>query len=137
MASTAFSKEWMEKFMEEWNNDAELTGPLAAINFNSIICYGFKENSTPTGFIAVEQGRAVRAGTFEELNGAAYNWDLRASPERWQKWFDTGMTMSRMGSSYMTGKIKFAKGDYTSMIGNPRMAGPFIKSFVTMGKVKV
>lgn len=133
-----FEREWMQNFMIAWNEDNELTVPLESINFNSVIAYGFKDAASPLGFIVVEKGKVIRSGTFEELGpDTPLNWDLRASPERWQKWFDSGMTMSRMASSYMTGKIKFAKGDYTSMISNPKMAGPFIKSFVTMGKVSV
>jgi hypothetical protein len=32
--------------------------------------------------------------------------------------------------------MKFQVGDYTAMIKDPRMAGPFIKSFAAMGKVQ-
>ncbi len=31
--------------------------------------------------------------------------------------------------------LKFANGDYKAMIKEPRMAGPFIKSFTVMGRV--
>jgi len=31
--------------------------------------------------------------------------------------------------------LKFAKGDFGSMIKDPRLAGPFIKSFALMSKV--
>jgi hypothetical protein len=37
--------------------------------------------------------------------------------------------------AYTTGKMKFAVGDYGSMLKDPRMAGPFIKSFSVMGTV--
>jgi len=33
------------------------------------------------------------------------------------------------------GKLKFAKGDFGSMIKDPRLAGPFIKSFALMSQI--
>ena len=41
----------------------------------------------------------------------------------------------RLGLAFSTGKLKFKKGDFKAMIGDPRMAGPFIKSFGAMGRV--
>ncbi len=40
-----------------------------------------------------------------------------------------------MGVAVTTGKLKFATGDYASMIKNPKMAGPFIKSFALMSEI--
>jgi hypothetical protein len=40
-----------------------------------------------------------------------------------------------LGTAYASGKLKFYLGDYGSMIKNPAMAGPFIKTFAVMGKV--
>ena len=37
--------------------------------------------------------------------------------------------------AYTAGKLKFLAGDYAAMIKNPRMAGPFVKSFQVMGSV--
>ena len=45
--------------------------------------------------------------------------------------------MAGLGTATMTGKLKFKTGDYKAMIKDPRMAGPFIKSFTVMGRVKV
>jgi len=130
-----FSEEWILKFMDAWNQDAELTEPLASIHFNSTIGYGFKDNATASAYIVVEEGKVVRAGVFTAGSDVTLNWDLRASRERWGKWLAKGMCMTKMAKAYMTGQIKFVIGDYSSMIGNPRMASPFIKSFVTMGKI--
>jgi hypothetical protein len=33
------------------------------------------------------------------------------------------------------GKLKFLSGDFKSMIKDPRMAGPFVKSFALMKKL--
>ena len=45
------------------------------------------------------------------------------------------MGMMGLGAAYTTRKLKFANGDYKAMIKDPRMAGPFIKSFTVMGRV--
>jgi hypothetical protein len=43
--------------------------------------------------------------------------------------------MTGLGLAFSTGKLKFKKGDFKAMISDPRMAGPFIKSFAAMGRV--
>jgi len=43
--------------------------------------------------------------------------------------------MAGLGMAYATRKLKFQVGDYGAMIKDPRMAGPFIKSFSAMGQV--
>lgn len=131
-----FSDEWMKAFMEIWNATPAIVEKLAQIKFNSVICYGFKDEPSAKGVIVVENGQVIRAGSVEsELQGAEINWDLRCSPSRWEKLLSKPMTMSKMAAAYMAGNIKFYTGDYSAMIGNPKMAGPFIDSFTGMGKV--
>ena len=36
---------------------------------------------------------------------------------------------------FTTGKLKFVKGDYKAMLKDPRMAGPFVKSFGLMQRI--
>ena len=84
------------------------------------------------GFIAVENGTATEAG---EYDGRELNWDLRADEANWNKWLQKEIGMTGLGLAYTTGKLKFATGDYKAMISDPRMAGPFIKSFSAMGRV--
>jgi hypothetical protein len=127
-----FSDEWMKGFMEAWNNEPELSNALAQINFNSTICYGFPDEDTPRGTIVIENGVATAAGTY---NGETPNWDLRATADNWNKWRSKGVGMAGLGMAYTTGKLKFKTGDYTAMLKDPRMAGPFIKSFTVMGRV--
>lgn len=128
-----FSQEWMEKFKDEWNNEPELSEALAKINFNSVIGYGFDDGGDlPTGVLVIENGKAIQAGAY---NGEEINWDLRATKENWQKWLDKGLGMMGLGMAYTQRKIKFKTGDYGAMIKDPRMAGPFIKSFSVMGRV--
>lgn len=128
-----FSDVWMKSFMEEWNKESDLSGALAKIGFNSNIGYGFIGQNTATGVIVVENGVVTSAGAY---NGESLNWDLRATPENWDKWVKNGLGMMGLGVAYTTGKLKFQTGDYSAMIKDPRMAGPFIKSFTVMGKVQ-
>ncbi len=128
-----FSDAWMKAFAQEWNKEVELADALAKINFNSVIAYGFDTQEKPTGVLVVENGRVVNAALY---NGEALNWDLRASVTNWQKWIDNGISIMGLGTAYMMGSLKFKQGDYAAMIKDPRMAGPFIKSFTVMGRVK-
>lgn len=127
-----FSEEWMKSYMEAWNAEPELSDALAKIDFDSNIAYGFESEDQPRGFLRVEKGKATEAGAYD---GQELNWDMRATPENWNKWIEKGMSMMSLGSAYMTGKLKFKVGDYKAMAKDPRMAGPFIKSFVVMGRV--
>ena len=126
-----FSDEWMKSFMEQWNAEPELSGALAEIGFNSVIAYGIDGEDQPRGVIKVEGGKAVSAGAY---GGEALNWDLRASEDQWKKWMDKPPGMMGLGMAYTSRKLKFNVGDYAAMIKDPRMAGPFIKSFSVMGR---
>ncbi|MGB0721893.1 MAG: SCP-2 sterol transfer family protein [Gammaproteobacteria bacterium] len=130
--SDLFSAEWMQKFADQWNNEPELSDALGEIGFNSTIGYGFKGDDAPAGVIVVENGKVTSAGAFE---GQELNWDLRADVDSWNKWIAKGIGMMGLGTAYTTGKLKFSTGDYKAMAKDPRMAGPFIKSFNVMGRV--
>ncbi len=127
-----FNDEWMSKFQAAWNNEPELAGALEKIGFNSTIGYGFDGDSQPVGVIEVENGKVVSAGNY---NGQTLSWDLRASSDSWQKWAKKPPGMMGLGMAYTSRKLKFLVGDYGAMVKDPRMAGPFIKSFSIMGKV--
>ncbi len=127
-----FCLEWMQGFQVAWNNEPDLAGALEQINFNSTIGYGFDGEEQPRGVIVVENGKVVSAGPYADQE---LNWDLRATPENWQTWLKKGIGMMGLGMAYTTGKLKFKVGDYKSMAKDPRMAGPFIKSFSVMGRV--
>lgn len=126
-----FSEEWMKSFMTKWNADPDLADALGKIGFNSIIGYGFDGESNPRGVLNVNNGQATDAGPY---TGQTLNWDLRASPEHWGKWLRDPPGMVGLGMAYTSRKLKFKVGDYTAMVKDPRMAGPFIKSFSVMGK---
>lgn len=130
--SELFSDEWMKGYMEAWNNEPELAEALAKIDFHSVIGYGVPEEDNPRGYLKVAGGRCVEAGAYADQE---LNWDLRAKEENWRKWFDNPPGMAGLGMAAASGKLKFKKGDYSSMLKDPRMAGPFIKSFSVMGRV--
>ncbi|MEN8179257.1 MAG: SCP-2 sterol transfer family protein [Pseudomonadota bacterium] len=127
-----FSDEWMKGYMEHWNAEPELSDALAQIGFNSVIGYGFDGDDQPVGVLTVENGKAVDASAFA---GQEMNWDIRASEAQWRKWMAKPPGMMGLGIAFTSRKMKFIVGDYSAMVKDPRMAGPFIKSFSVMGRV--
>jgi hypothetical protein len=121
----------MKSFMDHWNAEPELSDALAQIGFNSVIGYGFDGEDQPRGVLSVENGKAVAAGSYA---GESMNWDIRASEDQWRKWMSKPPGMMALGVAFTSRKMKFVVGDYTSMIKDPRMAGPFVKSFSVMGR---
>ncbi len=127
-----FSDEWMKQLKDAWNAEPEVKDRLAEIGFNSVITCGFKDEEQPRGVFVVENGECVRAGTY---NGEEPDWDMRADKKDWMKWVEKGIGMAGMGMAFTTGKLKFLKGDFKGMIKDPRMAGPFVKSFGLMKQI--
>lgn len=127
-----FSEAWFAGFGEEWNAEPGLADALAKIDFDSNVAYGFTGEDTPRGVLEVKGGHVVKAGAY---TGQPLNWDIRHSREGWEAWMKKPPTMMNIGVAYTTGKMKFIVGDYAAMIRDPRMAGPFIKSFAAMAKV--
>lgn len=127
-----FDDAWMKGFQEQWNAEPALKDALTQIGFNSVIGYGFPADATCKGYIKVENGVCVDAGTYD---GQTLNWDLRAEEKNWNKWLAKEIGMTGLGLAVTTGKLKFKTGDFKAMISDPRMAGPFIKSFGAMGRV--
>jgi len=127
-----FSDAWMNSYKDEWNKEPELSGKLKEISFSSKIAYGFIGEDKPRGILVIENGEATSAGAY---NDEEVNWDLRASEDNWNKWIEKGLGMASLGAAYVGGKLKFKTGDYGAMIKDPRMAGPFVKSFTVMGRV--
>ena len=127
-----FSDEWMKSYMVAWNNEPGLSDALAKINFASNIAYGIDGEGSPRGVLVVVDGKATDAGAYSDQE---LSWDIRASNEHWAKWMKKPPGMMGLGMAYTTRKLKFEVGDYGAMIKDPRMAGPFIKSFAIMGKI--
>ncbi|KAF0143873.1 MAG: hypothetical protein FD153_407 [Rhodospirillaceae bacterium] len=127
-----FSSEWMSKFAEAWNAEPALANELAKIGFNSNVAYGFLEEEKPRGVLVIVNGKAKEGRSYD---GQVLNWDLRASQEDWGKWAKKPPGLMGLGMAYTSRKLRFKIGDYGAMIKDPRMAGPFIKSFDVMGRV--
>jgi hypothetical protein len=130
--SELFNDKWMKKYQSEWNKDPELVTPLEAINFNSIIGYGFPDELTPRGCITVENGLIIDAGAY---NGQDLNWDLRAKQHHWHEWLNREVGKAGFSLAYSTGKLQFIEGDFKSIYKDQNMTRPFIKSFSAMGRV--
>ncbi len=126
-----FSPEWMTGFQTAWNDDPGIAVDLEKIGFNSTIAYGFRGDDKPLGVLVVENGKATSAGAY---NDEELNWDLRADKALWEKWIAKPPGMMGLGMAYTSKKLQFLVGDYGAMIKDPRMAGPFIKSFAAMGR---
>lgn len=126
-----FSNDWMLRFMDEWNNEPGLANELAQIKFDSNIAYGFRSEEQPRGVIVVSKGKVTSAGDYD---GESLNWDLRAEPGDWKYWFTNPPGMMALGMAYTSRQLVFKKGDYASMVKDPRMATPFVKSFEVMGR---
>lgn len=131
--SELFSSDWMQAFAQHWNAESDLADALAKIHFNSVIGYGFIADDQPRGVLTIEDGHVISAGQYE---GQSLNWDLRADHEHWHQWLTKGLSMMGLSMAYMSRKLQFRVGDYTAMIKDPRMAGPFIKSFAVMSHVE-
>lgn len=127
-----FTHEWINELKDAWNNEPDVSEKLAGINFCSTITCGFKDTEHPECVFIVENGIAVSAGKY---NGEKIDWDMRANKDHWHSWIESPLGMTSMGLAVTTGKLKFQKGDFGSMIKNPSMAGPFIKSFALMNKI--
>ncbi len=127
-----FDDAWMKSFQEKWNAEPALHAALQKINFSSTIGYGYPKDDTCMGFIDVINGQITEAAAYD---GRALNWDMRAEQKNWEKWLAKGLSMTGLGMAFTTGKLKFKVGDFKVMTSDPRMAGPFIKSFGTMGKI--
>ena len=127
-----FAAQWMQKLVDEWNKEPELANELSNIGFNSTIAYGLDNEDEPRGILVIKKGKAVSGDVFSHQE---FNWDLRASKEDWKKWFNKPPGMMALGMAYTSRKLRFKKGDYVAMIKDPRMAGPFLKSFTVMARV--
>ena len=127
-----FGAEWMNAYQQQWNEAPEVAGALANSGFSTTIGVGFPEDPAPRAYVRVEQGKIVYAGAYD---GSELHWDMRANPEQWEKWQDSPPGMVGLGSAVALGRLKFFVGDYATMIKNPALAGPFVRSFGLMGKV--
>jgi hypothetical protein len=142
-AADVFSDAWMKGFMAEWNKGVDtIVKPLANLDnpFTACIAYGFYADDAPKGVIKVVKGEAVAAGAYgdEKVGCDSLNWDLRAKPASWDKWIKAGKIGKwDMMKAARWGGLKFKVGNYSAMMKDPSMMGPFMKTFGLMGHVNV
>lgn len=127
-----FSESWMQALQQQWNAEAKITEPLAKAGFNARIAYGFKGEDKPRGMMVIENGKVVQAGKYDE---GSLDWDLRAEPQKWQDWIETGFGLTRLGPAVATGALEFVSGNYRQMIRNPSLSHPFLQHFELMSVI--
>lgn len=127
-----FDPDWMAAYRQQWNDAPEVAGALADAEFSASIGVGYPDKPTPEVYVRVELGKIVHTG---EYDGTELDWDMRAKPEQWAQWQNSPPTMMTLGKNVAFGKLKFLAGDFPTMIKNPALAGPFVKSFGLMCKI--
>lgn len=130
--SEIFSGEWMLAFQKGWNEDQQLADELERVGFSSVIAYGFDDEEDPRVVVVVEKGRVASAGPY---HGQSLNWDLRAGKAQWEAWRQKVPSLMALGLAYTQRKLRFKVGDYATMVKDPRLAGPFVRSFSVMARI--
>lgn len=132
--SELFSAGWMGALKDKWNGSEQVSAPLKKAAFSARIGYGFKGESLATGMLVIVNGVAEKAGA---LDGEVLDWDLRATPENWTTWIESGFGLTKLGPAIATNSLEFAKGNYRQMIQNPSLSQPFLQHFQLMKEIKV
>ena len=127
-----FSSEWADAYMNAWNEDPEITSTLARAGFNSVVAFGFPDNPEPEFIMKIQLGKVISVNT---VSSSEASWDIRATKDNWLSLIVKPPGLMKLGIAYTSRKLRFAKGDYATMIKDPSLAGAFVKSFGLMGKV--
>lgn len=131
--SELFSEEWAQAYRDAWNADSDITATLQKAGFNSIVAFGFPEDEDEPSFVmTVENGLVVST---DKKSADHINWDIRATKDNWLALISKPPGLMKLGMAYTSRKMRFKKGDYATMIKDPRLAGAFVKSFALMGRV--
>lgn len=126
-----FSNEWSETFKDLWNSDEELTSSLQRAGFCSVVAFGFPDSEHPDFIMTIDNGRVISTN---DGNFDAIKWDIRATKDNWLSLVVKPPGLMKLGIAYTSRKLRFATGDYATMIKDPSLAGAFVKSFALMGK---
>ncbi len=127
-----FTQTWMEQLLRHWNATQSIVSPLQQAGFSARIGYGFKSDPYPTGLLVIESGHAIEGGIYD---GSILDWDLRATPEKWAEWIDSGFGLTKLGPAVATGALQFTVGDYRRMIRNPALSNSFLQHFELMSQI--
>ena len=127
-----FSNEWSQAFKDAWNADEEITTSLQRAGFNSVVAFGLAESEEPAFTMTIQNGivSSINTAALDEVK-----WDIRATNDDWLSLIVKPPGLMKLGIAYTSRKLRFAKGDYATMIKDPSLAGAFVKSFALMGKV--
>ena len=127
-----FSNEWSQAFKDAWNADEEITSSLARAGFNSVVAFGLAGTDEPSFVMTIQNGvvSSINTASIDEVK-----WDIRATNDDWLSLIVKPPGLMKLGIAYTSRKLRFAKGDYATMIKDPSLAGAFVKSFALMGKV--
>lgn len=126
------SDAWLRAYSMAWNEEPGLRGALARVGFTARIGYGLIDEALPRGVLTVVEGVVIAAGP---PDGTPLDWDLRARLTTWEQWLQRPPGLIALGAAYTIGELRFMAGDYAGMIKNPRLAGPFVKSFQVMTRI--
>jgi len=127
-----FSNEWSQAFKDAWNADEEITSSLARAGFNSVVAFGLADTDEPSFVMTIQNGlvSSINTASLDDVK-----WDIRATNDDWLSLIVKPPGLMKLGIAYTSRKLRFAKGDYATMIKDPSLAGAFVKSFALMGKV--
>lgn len=114
---------WAARYRDAWNADATLTEGLRG--FSALIEYGWVDDSRPSVFLTVDNGRVTNVAT--AATGKP-DFVMKASPENWGRMRD-GSLSGR--AALLTKKLRFQG----SMITAMKYMGPFERSIELLGKV--
>lgn len=129
-----FTESWMQVLQKKWNADQDIVAPLNAAGFSARIAYGFKGEDKPRGILVIQNGKVIEAGSYVD---GPLDWDLRADPEKWEKWIEEGFGLTKLGPAVATGALQFASGNYRQMIRNPSLSHPFLQHFKLMSEIGI
>lgn len=130
--SELFSKEWGKAYKNAWNEDGEITVTLRNAGFNSVVAFGLDNEAAPRFVMTIDNGLVT---AIEGQSEAAIKWDIRATQENWLSLIAKPPGLMKLGIAYTSRKIRFKKGDYSTMVKDPELAGAFVKSFGLMSKI--
>lgn len=127
--SEIFSPQWMLKYKQLWDANDKLISQLSDANFSANVAFGIIDEEKPRCVLVISHGQLAEIKAYA---GEDLQWDLRASPDYWIEISKKAPSLMKLGLAYTTRKLKFNKGDYTTMIKDPLLSLAFINSIEMM-----
>ena len=127
-----FSTDWMEKYKAKWNGDQVLVKQLSEVDFNSNVSFGLVDEDDPRCVLHIQHGILTSISPY---SGEDLDWDLRAGSEFWIEVAKQPPSLMKLGLAYTSRKLKFNKGQYSSMVKDPSLSNAFMKSLALMSQI--